>query len=76
MPRCPVRIRLWSGEPDGSFDCRLRAGHGGEHAANGLSRSQTIYFLDGDRRCFIGEFTTCDESRCVLPAGHHGGHAL
>jgi hypothetical protein len=35
----------------------------------------TIYWQEGDRRNFRGEFTPCDQSTCLLPAGHHGDHA-
>jgi hypothetical protein len=77
MARCPVRLKAWT-NPDGSahvLDCRLDEGHGPEHAATGLFPHQTIYWLDGDRRAFTGEFTPCDESRCILPAGHRGAHS-
>jgi hypothetical protein len=72
---CPVRIRLWSHKPGGTFDCRLNEGHGPAHEATGLYPHQTISWVDGDRRAFTGEFTPCDQSSCILPAGHGGSHA-
>lgn len=72
---CPVRLRAWS-KPDGIFDCRKPADHDdGRHDANGLYPGQTITWYEGDRRSFTGPFVNCDESSCLLPAGHHGDHA-
>lgn len=77
--RCPVHIRVWSPDPpgqDGEFRCRLKSGHTlGQHRATGLFSWQTLTWFDGDRRCYVGEFTACDQSTCVLPAGHRGEHA-
>lgn len=72
---CPARIH--TNTPSlGDLTCRLEADHfGDEHQATGLFADQTIYWLEGDRRCFTGEFQPCDESTCCLPAGHHGRHA-
>lgn len=34
----------------------------------------TIVWQESDRRNFRGKFTECDESTCLLPAGHNGDH--
>ena len=75
MAACPVRVRAWSHRSDGNFDCRLPAGHDGEHVATGLFPDQAIHWQPGDRRCFTGECVACGHSVCILPAGHHGNHA-
>lgn len=35
----------------------------------------TMDWFEDDRRTFRGEWTHCDESTCILPAGHQGRHA-
>lgn len=68
---CPAKLH--TGTPSlGDLSCRLEAGHeGGQHDATGLFEWQTISWFDGDRRLFTG----CDQSTCILPAGHSGRHA-
>lgn len=74
MTVCAARLKAWS-KPDGEFSCRLPAGGHEEHVATGLFEHQTIHWLEGDRRQFTGDFHPCDQSTCILPAGHHGNHA-
>jgi hypothetical protein len=71
---CQARLKAWTGD-DGLFSCRLDADGHQEHIAPGLFATQTIHWLEGDRRQFTGDFHPCDQSTCLLPAGHHGNHA-
>lgn len=36
----------------------------------------TLIWQDSDRRNFTGQWMECSDRGCVLPVGHHGGHAL
>lgn len=79
MEQCEAKLKVWSA-PDGEFRCRLGNVPHKEHQATGLYPHQTIYWQDGDRRQFRGEFVPCDfvnrdQAPCVLPSGHHGNHA-
>lgn len=74
MEQCEAKLKLWS-KPDGEFRCRLGNLPHEEHQATGLYSYQTIYWPDGDRRQFRGEFMFCDRLTCVLPSGHRGDHA-
>jgi len=75
---CPAKIRPF---PDATeVTCLEDDGHPGGHAgvlSNYAFRgSQTVIrWLDEDRRTFRGDWTACDQSDCILPAGHRGGHA-
>lgn len=73
---CPAKIKVWRAA-DGEFSCRLEHDPVAEpeHQATGLFDYQTIHWFEGDRRQFTGDFNPCDESTCILPAGHHGDHA-
>lgn len=72
---CPARLHTGAAGL-GDISCRLDEGHGGrQHDATGLFAHQTISWFEGDRRQFTGEFHPCDQSTCLLPAGHHGRHA-
>lgn len=74
MTTCPQKIKLWA-KADGEFACRRPVDGHTQHVASGLIAGQTIHWYDGDRRNFTGEFNACDQSTCILPAGHHGRHA-
>ena len=72
---CPAKLKAFPGV-EGVLSCRLDAGHeGAQHDATGLFEWQTISWFEGDRRQFTGEFHPCDQSTCILPAGHRGSHA-
>lgn len=71
---CTARLKAWE-PPEGLFSCRLPADGHREHIATGLFEHQSIHWQEGDRRQFTGDFHPCDQSTCILPAGHHGRHA-
>lgn len=76
MSTCQMKLRAWA-KDDGIFQCRRPYGHektDPQHEATGLYEYQTIAWLDGDRRQFVGEWVPC-EAICTLPVNHSGNHA-
>jgi hypothetical protein len=77
---CSARIRPFT--DDTEIACEREGDHDrhegslSDYAYAG-SRS-TLSWMDDDRRTFHGEWPGACEllHGCVLPAGHHGGHAL
>lgn len=60
--------------------CAKPGDHGGPHKSdgmlmNGREMPTSVTWYEDDRRTFRGELTLCDESTCILPAGHRGSHA-
>lgn len=78
MTSCSAKIRPFPSATE--VTCLEDDGHSGIHAGvlsdYAFPGSQTvIQWLDADRRTFRGQWTPCDQSDCVLPAGHRGNHA-
>lgn len=70
---CPWAM-AWGGPANPMIiPCRL-ADHPGAADHEGKLHQTTVTWMDGDRRCFKGEFPGwCAKTPgCVLPAGHHG----
>lgn len=77
---CPSRIRPMRPINETELRCELADGHAGSHSSvlHGYAHpgsTTTVTWLKGDRRAFSGDFNTCDQSTCILPAGHRGEHA-
>lgn len=51
------------------------AEHRGRLVMDGEPTVTSITRYENDRRTFRGDLTLCDESTCILPAGHRGRHA-
>jgi len=55
------------------IECSLPEGHEGNHSGRYLQTD--IYWMEGDRRDYVGELRHCVDERCILPGGHWGNHA-
>ena len=80
MEQCEAKIRPFRGVNETELRCALGATPHDKHQATLTDyaykgSSTEMSWLDTDRRTFRGEFTTCDQSTCILPAGHSGNHA-
>jgi hypothetical protein len=74
---CPAKIRPFPN----SIEVSCGLPHDGHTSHEGEVRDYAfpgsvsmLYWEEGDRRTFSGDWNSCDESTCILPAGHHGNH--
>ena len=79
MAQCRAKIRPFPDETEIQCiedDSQPHSNHAGivsDYAYPG-SKSK-LNWNDRDRRTFRGDWTSCDQSTCILPAGHWGDHA-
>jgi hypothetical protein len=84
---CDAKIRPFAGALQSQhveLTCEVDSGE--SHVENGhratlrdyaYPGSETVVvWMDDDRRNFTGGWVECPVRACVLPAGHHGGHAF
>lgn len=75
---CDAKIRPFPGHDE------IACEEDGDHATHtGVIRNKAypgsetkLSWMENDRRTFRGVWTPCDQSDCILPAGHHGNHAV
>lgn len=76
---CSKKIRPFHPAEDLEVGCRPASGHVGVHQGEIRDYAHPgsltkLYWVDSDRRTFAGTWVACDDSRCMFPAGHCGGH--
>lgn len=78
---CTARIRPFVPVNDGDLRCERAAGHASSHASTlrdyaHPGSATVINWQEADRRTFHDDWPgACTDDGCILPDGHHGGHA-